>query len=79
MIIVIQCAARKKPSAGHLRTKIGQPVLFVANPAMAPADKAVVYARPDDPSDNGESWRTRLLAYNKEPGHWQDRKRRFTS
>lgn len=68
MIIVIQCAARKKPSAGHLRTKTGQPVLFVANPAMAPAGKAPVYARPDDLSDNGVSWRTRLLAYNTDPG-----------
>lgn len=68
MIIVIQCAARKKPNAGHLRTKTNEPVQFVANPALAPADRSNSYARPDDLSDSGGSWRAQLLAYNKSLG-----------
>jgi hypothetical protein len=31
MIAVIQCAASKKPEAGHLVTPDGKPVCFVAN------------------------------------------------
>lgn len=68
MIIVIQCAARKKPDAGHFRAKTGRPILFVADPVLAPADRVFVYARPDDLSDSGETWRAQLLAYNKNPG-----------
>ena len=37
---------------------------FVADPAGAPNDRAVVYARPDDPSDKGLPWRDVLLDYN---------------
>jgi hypothetical protein len=65
MIVVMQCAARKQPHAGHMRTQDGRRVCFVADPAMAPADDCL-YARPDDPSDLGPSWRELLLRYNKE-------------
>jgi hypothetical protein len=67
VIIVIQCAATKRPNAGHLVTTIGKPVNFVADPESAPVNPACVYARPDDLSDGGVSWRRALLAYNEAP------------
>ena len=69
MIVVIQCAARKSPDAGHLCRRNGKPVLFVADPHSAPADKDYFYSRPDDQSDKGVSWRATLLEYNKNPGN----------
>ena len=69
MIVVIQCAAGKKLGAGHLRRLDGQKVMFVANPGAAPADVSHAYARPDDASDTGLSWRTVLREYNADPGH----------
>ena len=68
MLVVIQCAAGKQPHAGHLRTRDGRKVMFVARPESAPADSDRVYARPDDVSDSGESWRTVLERCNAEPG-----------
>ena len=65
MKIVIQCAASKDPGAGSLTDANGQPVLFVANPALAPPSGTCTYARPDDPAGNGLSWRDVLLEYNK--------------
>lgn len=67
MIIVIQCAAGKRHDAGHLRRRDGKPVLFVADPQSAPHGTAHFYARPDDLSDTGVSWRARLLDYNERP------------
>ena len=67
MIVVIQCAAKKRADAGHLRTGDGRDVLFVADPARAPPSSTVCYARPDDLSDAGGTWRERLLEYNLEP------------
>jgi hypothetical protein len=67
MIVVIQCAASKREGAGFLRTTTGTPVVFVADPLKAPASEACIYARPDDPSDRGPSWRELLLQYNKTP------------
>ena len=52
MIVVIQCAAKKKPDAGYLRRPDGQKVLFVADPDMAPASTAHAYERPDDIIDS---------------------------
>ena len=69
MIIVIQCAASKKPEAGHLQRCDGRQVLFVADPDNAPADKLYVYARPDDIADTGNSWREELIRYNDEPNN----------
>ena len=68
MIVVIQCAARKAANAGHLRTQDGRKVMFVANPDLAPPDGDYIYARPDDVSDTGLSWRTVLRQYNENPG-----------
>ena len=51
-MIVVQCAGRKQPHAGHKRTQDGQRVCFVVDPAKAPAGDCL-YARPDDPSDAG--------------------------
>ncbi len=76
MIAVIQCAASKNPQAGYLRTHGGQRVMFVAKPDQARQerpDDTLVYARPDDLSDTGQSWRTWLCDYNRKyranPGH----------
>lgn len=67
MMIVIQCAASKRADAGRLHSADGKPVMFVADPESAPADPAHLYARPDDPSGRGDSWRQALLEYNQEP------------
>ncbi len=67
MIVVIQRASRKARNAGHLVTADGQPVTFVAHPEMAPKNGKYVYARPDEDSGNGKSWRDVLLAYNRKP------------
>jgi hypothetical protein len=67
MIVVIQCAASKTDGAGFLRTTMGTLVVFVADPPKAPASEAYIYRRPDDPSDQGPSWRDVLLQYNKTP------------
>ena len=68
MIVVIQCAAGKQHHAGHLRTRDGLNVMFVARPDCAPPHSDRIYARPDDPSDRGTSWRTVLQEYNDAPG-----------
>lgn len=68
MKIVIQCAASKDHAAGTMRTKDGRPILFVADPARAPQRSDVVYARPDDPAEDGWHWRDHVLGYNREPG-----------
>lgn len=68
MIIVIQCAAGKQGHAGHLRTLDGLEVMFVAHPDSAPSHPNRVYARPDDLSDRGKSWRNVLQEYNRNPG-----------
>jgi hypothetical protein len=67
MIVVIQCAASKRSEAGHFYTKDGKRVLFVADPARSPASSNLVYARPDDPADDGISWREHIARYNTTP------------
>lgn len=69
MIVVIHCAASKRPDAGHVVNAAGKPIVFVAHPEIAPAENAHVYARPDDASENGRSWRNLLLEYNSRPGN----------
>ncbi len=66
MIVVIQCAGRKRPDAGHLVAADGKPVIFVANPETAPANDGFAYFRPDDPFGDGTSWRDLLLKYNEQ-------------
>ena len=68
MIVVIQCAARKREDAGVLRTREGKPVFFVGDPFAAPASENCIYARPDDMSDQGATWREVLVRYNEKPG-----------
>lgn len=67
MIIVIQCASRKKADAGQLLHQNGKSVLFVAYPNLAPEIPNIHYAHPDDRSPNGTSWREQLLALNENP------------
>ena len=69
MIAVIQCAARKRRDAGHLRRQDGTKVLFVADPTIKPTGPDCVHVRPDDLSDTGESWREKLVRYNANPGN----------
>ena len=69
MIVVIQCAGKKRSEAGCLRDGDGRKVLFVADPAKAPSGTSYRYARPDDISDVGTSWRAALLRYNDAPGN----------
>jgi hypothetical protein len=64
---VIQCAAQKRAEAGYLKTRDGRRVLFVADPTGAPFSTELIYARPDDPSDTGVSWRETLVQYNQRP------------
>lgn len=64
MKIVIQCAASKARSAGSLRAADGRDVLLVAQPDLAPPQAIRRYARPDDVSDDGRTWRERLIACN---------------
>ena len=66
-IVVIQCAGRKRPTAGHLKSSDGRNVIFVAKPDEAPKDAPYVYAHPDGTDASGESWREKLLQYNREP------------
>jgi len=66
LIVVIQCAAGKQTGAGHLHTRDGRNVLFVAHPPLAPQADTVHHARPDDPSDTHGSWRDVLVRYNAE-------------
>lgn len=69
--VVIACAAGKNrpastnPNAGHLTTADDKPVLFVADPKIAPQQSEVEYRRPDDIAPSGLSWRDELVKYNK--------------
>lgn len=67
MKVVIQCAARKESHAGTMRTADGRAVYFVAEPDRAPRREGAIYARPDDRSEEGRTWRDALLHYNAEP------------
>ena len=67
MNIVIQCAAQKMAEAGSLQTSDGRRVRFVAHPPVDGDTDRYIYAHPDEVSDDGRSWRERLLAYNESP------------
>lgn len=66
MIVVMQCAKTKRAEAGHMRLADGRPVVFVAQPELAPARTGFVYARPDDIADTGRTWREELVIYNQQ-------------
>jgi hypothetical protein len=67
MKIVIQCASKKMPDAGYMSNKDGRKILFVADPDTAPASDEFLYAKPDNISEAGKSWRDLLLGYNNKP------------
>jgi hypothetical protein len=67
MNIVIQCAARKHPDAKTFLVADGSRVVFVARPDLAPRQAGAIHVRPDDVAWDGQSWRTKLLAYNADP------------
>ncbi|MCW0183408.1 MAG: hypothetical protein OJI70_16705 [Zavarzinia sp.] len=50
--------------ADHLRTKKGRRVMFVARPELMSPSNVFEFARPDDVSDTGETWREKLINYN---------------
>ena len=65
MKVVIQCAGRKDRTGNSLMAADGRPVLFIAHPAEAPSSVEHAYARPDDVSENGQTWRARLLEHHR--------------
>ena len=65
MIVVIACAGSKDGSAGQLKTKNKQRVMFVSKPRKVPKDKPGIYKHPDDPAYRGKSWRNVLDEYNR--------------
>jgi hypothetical protein len=67
MKIVIQCAGSKNranPNAGF-RSADNRLIKFVASPKLAPHSDQYTYARPDDMADGSQTWRERILAYNR--------------
>lgn len=67
MKIVIQCAARKDPAAGHFRSQDGTAVKFVAHPELVVGDFAGLLDLPDNrPDGSAKSWRDLLKEYNKD-------------
>lgn len=67
MKIVIQCAGSKSEGAGSFTLKDERRVIFVASPSAEPPPENSIYARPDDTiGDSHETWREKLVAYNKE-------------
>jgi hypothetical protein len=66
MKIVIQCASGKRqPAPGEgFHTSDGREVRFVAHPELAPIQKKVHYARPDEVLDRHQTWRDQIRSYN---------------
>ena len=66
MKVVISCAGSKAPGAGYMKTENGRCVNFVGNPAkVVSREPGICYARPDDEARDSETWREKLIAYNK--------------
>lgn len=66
MKVVISCAGYKADCAGYMKTEDGRCVNFVGNPAKAALQKPeFCNARPDDKTRDGETWREKLVTYNK--------------
>lgn len=66
MIVVIVCADKKDPRAPYMLTKKGRRVMFVADPKNAqPRETSIIYRHPDDDARAGQSWREKLLKYNR--------------
>jgi len=69
MYAVIQGAAGRQPHTGHMQTRDGRRVLFVADPSQAPDEPGVCHARPDAISNFCATWRKLVLGYNENPRH----------
>ena len=67
MIVVIQCAASKRPQAGRMVAS-GRSVHFVAHPQKAPNIPDRI-THPDDCTEDGSTWRQLVAEYNKNPGN----------
>jgi len=67
MIAVIQAAACRPPDTGHMKTRDGRRVLFVADPDQAPGDPGICHARPDSRSNFCITWRKLVVGYNENP------------
>ena len=66
MIVVIVSADKKDPGAPYILTKKGRRVMFVAAPKnVQPKKTSVIYRHPDDDGGAGQSWREKLLKYNR--------------
>lgn len=65
--IVIQCAGSKH-DCSYFRADDGTRIEFVVHPYKAPQIRGIRYAHPDQPSDNGLTWRQRVLDYNADRG-----------
>ncbi len=68
MKIVMPCAAAKVENAGFLMWE-DRRVMFVADPALSPSREDIIYARPDDVSPNGKTWRQLLIEHNDDGGN----------
>ena len=66
-VVVIQGGENKVASAGHMVLPDGRPVVFVAEPGVAPGDPGMAYRRPDDRADGIQTFRDALVAYNGTP------------
>jgi len=69
VLVVIQCAATKRPEAGCLMSEGGVPVTFVADPVKAPPSSGAILARPDDVGQDGRTWRQILADHNDDPSN----------
>jgi hypothetical protein len=65
--VVIQCAGSKH-ERGYFRADDGTRIEFVAHPDKAPRSQGIRFAHPDQPSDNGLTWRQRVADYNADRG-----------
>ena len=65
VIVVIQCAGKKRPCAETFLSPDGRPVRFVAHPE-AGHKESEFYAHPDDDSGDGQTWRQKLQHYNEQ-------------
>jgi hypothetical protein len=75
MNIIIQCASKKR--GGFFMATDGREIFFVADPTLAPKDDGRNYARPDDPAEDGLTWREAVLRYNAAPDNTMDLARAF--
>ena len=64
MIAVIQCAGSKQREGGFFTSQLGDRVLFVARPDLAPKAEGYQHVHPDGLAPGGRTWREEVLTYN---------------